>query len=72
MDSDPDADFAIIMAVSDLGGREYTKRDAVSDLLRYAELTSANGTRRPGPGMRPTLWRQRLARRLALAVRGVP
>jgi len=58
-------------AVTALGGPEYTKRDAAIDLLTYADLTSLDGSTRPSPGMRPSHWRRRLARRLALAIRGI-
>lgn len=62
---------AIDRAIADLGGHEYTKRDAGRVLLGYADLTSADGSRRPGPLARPERWRQSFALKLALAVRGV-
>jgi hypothetical protein len=62
---------AVECAVADLGGRCYTGRDATRVLLGYADLTSTNGTRRPGPLARPARWRQSFALKLALAIRGV-
>ena len=48
----------------------YTQRDAVTDLLRFADMTSTNGNRRQTPYARS--WRCRFARQLVLALRGVP
>jgi len=52
------------------GPPEYMKRDAVSDLLRFAPMTSTNGASRETPYARS--WRCRFARSLVLALRGVP
>lgn len=62
---------AVADAVARLGGREYTMRDATRVLLGYADLTSADGTRRPGPLCRPVHWRRSFALKLTMAVRGV-
>lgn len=58
--------------MSTWGPPTYTKRDATSDLLRFADMTSADGSRRPGPHGRDCHWRSRLGRLLVLALRGVP
>lgn len=52
------------------GPPTYTKQDAISDLLRFAPLTSTNGPPRQTPSGRS--WRCRLARDLVLSLRGVP
>lgn len=62
---------AVERAIADLGGAAYTRRDATRVLLGYADLTSTDGARRPGPLARPGRWRQSFALKLALAVRGV-
>lgn len=62
---------AVKFAISHLGGPIYTRRDATRVLLGYADLTSADGTRRPGPLCRPERWRQSFAIKLAMAIRGV-
>lgn len=49
----------------------YTMRDAVRLLLGYADITSTDGTRRPGPLARPDRWRQSFALKLGMALRGV-
>ena len=49
----------------------YTMRDAVRVLLAYSDITSTDGTRRPGPLARPERWRQSFALKLSLALRGV-
>jgi len=58
-------------AVALLGGAVYTMRDATRVLLGYADMTSTDGTRRPGPLCRPEMWRKSFALKLALAIRGV-
>lgn len=65
------ASDAVESAVDDLGGREYTRRDATRVLLGYADMGMVSGERRPGPLARPERWRQSFALKLALAVRGV-
>lgn len=50
---------------------EFTMRDAVRVLLGYADMTSTDGSRRPGPLCRPERWRQSFALKLGLALRGV-
>ncbi len=67
----PDQQWAVMSAVHNLGGPEYTRRDAGRALLGYADLTATDGTRRPGPLARPERWRQSFALRLALAIRGL-
>jgi hypothetical protein len=62
---------AVESAVACLGGRSYTYRDALRVLLGYADITSTDGSRRPGPLCRAARWRQSCALRLALALRGV-
>ena len=49
----------------------YTMCDAVRVLLAYADMTSTDGTRRPGPLARPERWRQSFALKLGMALRGV-
>lgn len=62
---------AVEHAIARLGGREYTRQDAMRVLLGYADMTSTDGARRPGPLARPERWRQSFALKLSLAVRGV-
>lgn len=62
---------AVGYAIAQLGGAAYTRRDATRVLLGYADLTSTDGARRPGPLLRPLWWRQSFAFKLALALRGV-
>lgn len=62
---------AVRSAISSLGGPVYTRRDATRVLLAYADLTSRDGTRRPGPLARPERWRQSYALKLTMAIRGV-
>lgn len=62
---------AIEHALAGLGGRAYTRRDATRVLLGYADITSTDGARRPGPLARPERWRQSFALKFALALRGV-
>lgn len=62
---------AVADAVVRLGGPQYTKRDAVRVLLGYADLTFADGRRKPGPLARPERWRQSFALQLSMAIRGV-
>ena len=63
------------MRVTPFGPAEYTHRDALRDLLAFADLTGidkdGNPTRRPGPRARDKHWRYRLARNLTLALRGI-
>lgn len=58
-------------AIAHLGGREYTRHDAIRVLLAYADITSTDGSRRPGPLARPERWRQSFALKLGLALRGL-
>lgn len=48
----------------------YTHRDFVSDMLRFAPMTSVDGP--PRPTKYALNWRCRLARMLVLELRGVP
>lgn len=58
-------------AITNLGGRFYTGRDATRVLLGYADLTSTDGSRRPAPLARRERWRVSFALKLALAIRGL-